>query len=797
MLGNILLIISLGASLFSIYFYYKSFKGFDKIQFARLSFHVMTITIVLASVFLMYVIVTHQYQYKYVFNYSNDELSTGLLLSTFFAGQEGSFLLWLLFTSLIGITLISVTQKNKQLESSVMVIYTFAISFLLMMVSPILKSPFELLWTESSYLGVKYFNDSYLSMAAIKNYIVSNANSGETFVHINKSLINTLNLNGIAFENFLIKGKGLNPLLQNFWMQIHPPILFLGYAFVTVPYAFAVSASLRNEFQEWIKEALPWVIGSLLILGLGIMIGGYWAYGVLGWGGYWAWDPVENASLIPWIILVALLHTMIIQKRSQTVNNAAKFVKTNLILAALSYIFVIYSTFLTRSGILTDASVHSFADPGQTVYTFLLIYILTFIALGIGIVYLKRKNIKVPLKKSDNLLSKEYGLFYGAFALIASAIVVFVGTSAPIFGQSVDVDFYNKMNLPLVIFMGLLISLTLYLNWEITDSKKIIKSILPTMFVSIITSIIILVLLGKFDVIILIFTFSIFFTITTNLYFLYLTSRNNIILSGGKISHIGFAVFLLGVMTTGYFSESGQVELVKNEKQKILNREITFTGIKPIEGGKKYSFNIDVDEGNSNYVAEPVMYISTFNNSLMREPSIISSFHEDLYFSPTSYEEGKGTSSNNAITLKKGETKEYKDLKIKFEGFQFPDAIMEKMQSGDDFEIGVNLKLIKDGKEYSETPVMYFKDGEKSYSQHVVKEIGIEINIESLDVAGNVQLTIFNTNDNIAVPVINESLTVEFSIKPFISLVWIGVVLMAIGFTISTLRRRREIIIVK
>ncbi|MBL1215150.1 MAG: cytochrome c biogenesis protein CcsA [Ignavibacteriae bacterium] len=795
MLGNILITISLGASLFSIYFYYKSFKGFNKIQYARLSYHVMTITIILASVFLMYAIVTHQYQYQYVFNYSNADLSTGLLLSTFFAGQEGSFLLWLLFTSLIGIALISATQKNHQLESSVMVIYTFAISFLLMMVSPILKSPFELLWSESSYLSVKYFNDSYLGMAAIKNFIVSNSNSGETFVHVNKDLISTLNLNGIAFENFLIKGKGLNPLLQNFWMQIHPPILFLGYALVTVPYAFAVSASLRNDFKDWINEALPWVIGSLLILGLGIMIGGYWAYGVLGWGGYWAWDPVENASLIPWIILAALLHTMLIQKKSQTAINSAKFVKTNLVLAALSYIFVIYSTFLTRSGILSDASVHSFADPGQTVYTFLLIYILTFTALGIGIVYLKRKNIKLPLKKTDNILSREYGLFYGAFALIASAIVVFVGTSAPIFGQSVDVDFYNKMNLPLVIFMGVLIGLTLYLNWGFSNSKKIVKSILPTFIASIIASTIVLVLLGKIDVILMIFTFSIFFTITTNFYFLYLTSMTNVIFSGGKISHIGFAIFLLGVMITGYFSESGQVELVKNEKQKVLNREITFTGIKPIEGGKKYQFNIAVDEDYSNFVAEPVMYISSFNNSLMREPSIISSFNKDLYFSPTSYEEGKGTNNNNSVVLKKGETKEYNGLKINFVGFQFPDAIMEKMQSGEDFEIGVNLKLYKDEKEYSSTPVMKFENGNKSYSNVVLDEIGVKIILESLDVAGNVQLTIGNINDAVASPVKKESLTIEFSVKPFMSLVWIGVILMAIGFTISTLRRRREVMV--
>ena len=118
------------------------------------------------------------------------------------------------------------------------------------------------------------------------------------------------------------------------------------------------------------------------ILGLGIMLGGYWAYEMLGWGGYWAWDPVENSSLIPWIVGVAGIHTLLVQRKSQSKGGFGKFAKTNLILCVLTYVLVLYSTFLTRSGVLGDASVHSFVDPGNIVYFFLLLFTGTFLGLG-------------------------------------------------------------------------------------------------------------------------------------------------------------------------------------------------------------------------------------------------------------------------------------------------------------------------------------------------------------------------------------------------------------------------------
>jgi len=155
-----------------------------------------------------------------------------------------------------------------------------------------------------------------------------------------------------------VDGAGLNPLLQDPWMVIHPPIVFIGYALYAVPFVYAMSALARDEYSEWAKPALAWTVAAWLFLGAGIIIGAKWAYATLGWGGYWGWDPVENASLVPWLSGAALMHTLIVQRER------GKMVRTNIVLAVVSFMLIAYATFLTRSGVLSDFSVHSFASLG-------------------------------------------------------------------------------------------------------------------------------------------------------------------------------------------------------------------------------------------------------------------------------------------------------------------------------------------------------------------------------------------------------------------------------------------------
>ena len=254
--------------------------------------------------------------------------------------------------------------------------------------------------------------------------------------------------------------------------MLNPPILFVGFSMSAVPFSFAVAAIIKNEYRDWVKQSLPWLLVSMCVLGLAIMLGGYWAYSILGWGGYWGWDPVENSSLVPWLVGVAGIHTMLVQKKTQEKGGGSRFVKTNLILSIMTFVLVLYSTFLTRSGILGDASVHSFVDPGMAVYLFLLVFLGVFTLMGIGGIVYRWKFLTEHFSFEENILSRELALFTGSVALIASSIIILAGTSAPIFGTTVQTSFYNELNLPIAIIIGLVNGLSILLKWKTTKKIK-------------------------------------------------------------------------------------------------------------------------------------------------------------------------------------------------------------------------------------------------------------------------------------------------------------------------------------
>ena len=162
------------------------------------------------------------------------------------------------------------------------------------------------------------------------------------------------------YLDFIKDGNGLNVLLQNYWMVIHPPTLFLGFASTIVPFSFTIASLWKRDYTGWVKAALPWTLFSTMILGIGILMGGAWAYEALSFGGFWAWDPVENASLVPWLTLVAGLHVLVAY-RSSGYGLVAVYM-----LFITTFILILYSTFLTRSGILGNTSVHAFTDLGMS-----------------------------------------------------------------------------------------------------------------------------------------------------------------------------------------------------------------------------------------------------------------------------------------------------------------------------------------------------------------------------------------------------------------------------------------------
>ncbi|MFY7954274.1 MAG: cytochrome c biogenesis protein CcsA, partial [Armatimonadaceae bacterium] len=212
--------------------------------------------IVGASAWLMTLIGAHRFEYHYVAEYSSRASATRYLIAAFWGGQEGSILLWAFWTAVLGVIL---AKRSGDRAAWVWPVYGLVQTYLLGLL--LLKCPFRL-------------GDGPLPL----------------------------------------DGKGLNPLLQNPWMVIHPPILFLGFASTAVPAAWTVHALLHRDWDGWVKSAFPWTLFSFATLGFGLSLGGYWAYETLGWGGFWAWDPVENTSLVPWLFLTALLHGFAIQR---------------------------------------------------------------------------------------------------------------------------------------------------------------------------------------------------------------------------------------------------------------------------------------------------------------------------------------------------------------------------------------------------------------------------------------------------------------------------------------------------
>lgn len=796
MVGSVVLSLALASCLIAMIMYYLSFRGYkNTLNYARIAYHSTAMLVIIASVLLWRLLLTHSYQYEYVFSYSSNDLSLGFLLSTFWGGQEGSFMLWLLFTTIIGIFLQNYTSKRDDLEPRVMAVFSLALVFILIMVSPWFKNPFEFIWTTPVFIDIKYINPAYIGLPELSKFAFSDSGTGQQFIKMTSELHNTLMAAGISVNQFIINGKGLNPQLLNYWMQIHPPILFIGFALSTVPFTFALAALMKNDYTKWIKQAFPWVLAGAGVLGLAIMLGGYWAYEMLGWGGYWAWDPVENSSLIPWLISVAAIHTMLVQRKSQLKGGVGRFLKSNLILCILIYILVLYSTFLTRSGVLGDASVHSFVDPGTIVYLFLLIFIISFLVLGFGSVAFRWKALSKFDVQDENLLSRELALFTAAVVMSASALIVLVGTSAPIFGQSIETTFYVQMHVPIAIIIGLLNGLSLLIKWKKSNWNEVVKKGMFSLLSSLFLTILIIVLGGVNDLMLIILSFSSAFLLFVNLEIAIKIVRGNKKMIGAYVSHIGMALFILGVIGSAGYSIKQDADLIKGIPTDVLGYKMLFTGFKPIDNNTKYAFHIDINKGDEFYTAEPVMYISDYTNSIMRIPSIIVGVTRDIYISPIGFDDNHVEKAvGQKVSIEKGKSIDFNGVKFTFNEFNFPAEIKNAMMAGKDFKIGVRLTAEKDNMNKSFELFLENKNGDRTFTSVDLKDFNLIVKLENLVATGKIDLSISDLDEKdtnvVKAPV--QILSIEASIKPFINLVWIGVVVMFIGFFVSATRRLRE-----
>ncbi|MGB2960210.1 MAG: cytochrome c biogenesis protein CcsA [Bacteroidota bacterium] len=691
--------------------------------------------IVAASVALLLLLLSHDYSNGYVYGYSDSSLPLHFLLSSFYAGQEGSFLFWVLCSGIFALVLWRYTKKEKN-EAWVMSVYMAVYAALLVLV--VVKSPFRFLW--------EMYPDAPVGFLPAD-------------------------------------GRGLNPLLQNFWMVIHPPVLFVGFAGMAVPFSYAIAGLWRREYTSLTTQAFPWVLSVVALLGLGIMLGAYWAYGVLGWGGYWGWDPVENSSLIPWLTAIALVHTLAAQKRT------SRYVRTNFFLAIVSFFFVIYSTFLTRSGILGDASVHAFTAAGATVYWMLLVSLAAIAIAGTVMLALRWREMEAP-ETSRSFLTRETALGAGALVLLLSAAVILFGTSLPIFSNSsVEPAFYDTTNLPIAILMAFLVGFSLTMQWEFPDGRDTLRRSWKALAVSLVITLV-LVFAGMRDVVMAIFAFSAIFTLFVNVEIGLKVAKGDPLYLGGKLAHIGLALFFLGVISTGRFSSSQQVVLPLNAPRDVLGHRMTYVGHSPLADGK-HGFTVEVERGDRKFQMVPVMF-DAGEQGVMRNPDILSFLTHDVYISPLSLERGDDTHGGREVhTIAKGQTVSVGDVKVTFTGF---DMNQHGMATGE-MTIGSVLKLERETESETITPMMVHRpDGEVQHRDAKSRLLNAGIQLMSMNVGGGgshstITVGVLRPGDS---PSQEEALIVEASIKPFINLLWAGTGLMMIGFVLSILKRSKE-----
>ena len=695
------------------------------LELGRLGYYVMTIGIVVASVYLYYLILTHQYQIKYVYQYTSNDLSFGLLISTFWAGQEGSFLFWILLTAVFGILFM---KKSGKYEIKSMVFLNIILAIFLAIL--IKASPFQ-------------------------------------------------TMSGIPPD-----GAGLNPLLQNFWMIIHPPILFVGYAAIVFPYILSLAALWRKDYDKWVNQALPWAAFSSLTLGAGIIIGAFWAYETLGWGGYWGWDPVENSSLIPWLTMLALLHGLIVQRRTGALR------KTNFFLAIISYVLVIYATFLTRSGVLEDFSVHSFTDLG--LYNYLIVFMAT--TLIFGLFHLGRRFKDIPHQAMNfETLNRENGIFASMLLFAAAGFLTIMGTSSPIITgilgdpSQVDISFYDKVNLPIGALMALVLGLTPFLMWVEKDIKTLPRRIMIPALVAVFSTVI-TVLLGDLGIGEIIFILFGYFALWANVIILYRNWKISWRNIAGPLSHFGMGMVFVSIIISGNYDQSERIILEQGKLTDVFDHQLTYKGFVEKEDGKNV-VEIQVEKDNELYLAMPRMYL-TKSREMMREPDVKSGLINDVYIAPLELRQSNHN-HGTSLTISKGETKEIQGYQVKFTEFQ-----MTPHEDGRNFQVGAVLHIVKGDFHKNVTPMILMGSDGKNSRPALIQaksaynpEVSVSLNNLNADTK-MVELVFAGLAESEAVDHDHsEQLVVEFSQKPFMSILWLGTILLLIGTLLSFSQR--------
>ena len=494
------------------------------------------ILLIIVSLSLVYELVNTNFNLRYVALNTSTDLPTIYRVTALWAGQAGSLLLWCLVLSFFSSIVVFFSNKRDlDYQPYVVVVLYTVLAFFLYLIT-FVENPFALLPFTPN------------------------------------------------------EGRGLNPILQNGYMAIHPFTLYLGYVGLTIPFAFGMAALISGRLNDaWIRHSRRWTILAWTFLSVGLLLGARWAYLELGWGGYWAWDPVENAAFMPWLTATAFLHSVMIQERNGMLR------KWNIILLIITFFLTLFGTFITRSGIIS--SVHSFAqsDIGPLFLGFIS-FVLIF---SFGIFLYRRKELESE-ENFDSIISRESAFIFNNLLFLGAAFTVFLGTIFPIISEAVTGEkilvgppFFNKVNVPIGLVLIFLMGVGPLISWRKATPENLKKSFLMPLIVGLIVGTVLFALKIRDITALLSFSFCGFVvaTVVTEFYkgvsvrssrgeniFVSLTtmiSRNNR-RYGGYIVHLGVVLIVIGITASSTFNSEVQATLNTGESFAVGEYELTF-----------------------------------------------------------------------------------------------------------------------------------------------------------------------------------------------------------------------------
>lgn len=795
-LGQFLIIAAFISALFTFYFGIKYFLATEKneqiLDFVKTFFKVHFISVVGTILLLIFLFKAQYFEYHYIWRHSSTELPWYFIFSALWEGQEGSFLLWIFWHAILGTLLWRNLTENK---IGVIAILCFVQALLLSMI-----------------LGVDIFD----KLIGTNPFILL------------RNEMNIPILNNPNYLELIKDGNGLNILLQNYWMVIHPPVLFLGFASTTIPFGFALSSLLKRDFTSWTKEVNSWALFSMAVLGLGILMGGRWAYEALSFGGFWAWDPVENASLVPWLFLVAGVHTLMVYK------STSHSLKATYVLFILAFGFILYSTFLTRSGILGDSSVHSFTDLGMTGQLLIFLVILLIPSFLLIAYYWSR----IPdVKDEEKTSSREFWMFMGALFFVVSALQITFTTSIPVWNKLFDLtqappvnanQHYNGIQIWFASIVCFLMGASLWLKYRATNDKKMYIKLAVTFIASIVIAAIYMYFLDidflqKYIVEIkewkltvhFISTFMILFAssislIVMSIYYIYSQLKNaDKLYWGGSIAHIGFGLLILGALISQYQKKAISVNkagidlgkefdveeqtsntlLMQNQREEMGDYWVTYKGKSPAFKGEKYHFLFQSKKDLADsfpLISEAKIIKEGENNRLNPEPGIRHLLGKDIFAHVSSVPDFTDTKG-------KANTKKVKINDTFYTGEKFivfDKVITSEMKSENMIDIKARL-LVSNLTVNRDTLLIPFKLNTRTgaVTNPIIYNKDSSLSINLILISPEEQEFHFSVMDK-STP--NEWVILKVLEFPNISILWLGCILMTVGALMSMMYRRKK-----